>query len=255
MPKETIEGEKIGIYNWYGSIMNIESVKILKTSDNTDVTEEVGFNTETSQFIMPAYPVTVKVTFKTVYAAQLKSLSSKLDKYNAIKLTWSLDDSNSYAYGYSVYYRKAGTTSWTKIGWTAKNTYTKTGLTPGVKYNFKVVPMVRVYNANDKLVNIESTKYKIVSRYTLKKMNLPAVTKYNNSKVQVKWTKVEGATKYQIARSVYKTRNYKTVKTVGSGYIGYRLNTKANKMYYYKVRACNDNVCGPWSNYRSFRLK
>ena len=260
MPKQAYEGEKIEFYDgWYEGLYEIANVQILKTSDNTDVTSEVGYKKEdgTHTIIMPAYPITVKITLKVTYAAVPKTISAKLDKYNAIKVSWTRDDSNynNYFTGAYVYYKKSTDTKWIKIGWTAKLNYTKTNLEPGVKYNFKIVPLFRIYNQDDKLVNVESTKYKLINIYTLKKMNLPTITKYSNSKVQVKWKRVEGATKYQIARSVYKTRNYSIVKTVGSGYIGFKVDTKANKTYYYKVRACRGDVCAPWSNYKSFRLQ
>ena len=74
-----------------------------------------------------------------------------------------------------------------------------------------------------------------------------------------RWKIVEGASGYQIARSVYKTRNYSIVKTVNDKYIGYKIDTKKNKTYYYKVRAYKivngKKTYAPWSNYKSFRLK
>ena len=256
MPTEAFEGELIIFYQWL-YYYNINSITILNANTNEDVTSEVLVEHEYYDFVfrMPAYPIKVRADITITYDTQLKSLTSTLTKYNAVKLTWSIDSLYDYADGYNVYFKKSTDTKWTKIGWTAKKTYTKTGLAQGVKYNFKVVPILRMPVNKKDIIVIESTKYKLINRYTLKKMNTPTVTKYNSKQVRVRWTKVEGATKYQIARSVYKTKNYKTIKTVGSGYIGYKIDTKANKTYYYKVRACSGDVCAPWSDYKMFRLK
>ena len=256
MPSEGFEGELIIFYQWL-YYYNINSITVLNANTNEDVTSEVLVEHEYYDFVfrMPAYPIKVKADITITYDTQLKSLTSKLDKYNAIKLTWSIDSLYDYASGYNVYFKKSTDTKWTKIGWTSRTTYTKTGLTPGVKYNFKVVPIMRVKQNENNTIVIESTKYKLINRYTLKKMDTPTVTKYSSKKVRVRWKKVEGATKYQIARSVYKSKNFTTIKTVGSGYIGYKIDTKAKKTYYYKVRACNGSVCAPWSNYKMFRLQ
>lgn len=65
---------------------------------------------------------------------------------------------------------------------TTKNLYVKrTNLTDGVKYYFKVVPYVTDINGN-KRVNY----YKVSSIYTLKKVNVPTVTKYSSKYVKVR---------------------------------------------------------------------
>ncbi len=261
MPNEAFEGEPVLVDNWFAYAYAIDKVQILKTSDNSDITEEVGYDKKTHKFIMPAYPVTVKTTTKVIYAAVPKTIAAKLDKYNAVKVSWTRDNNsnNNYFDGCYIYYKKSTESTWKKITWTLKSYYTKTDLEPGVKYNFKIVPLLRFYGTDGKVKNIESTKYKLINIYTLKKMNLPTITKYDDFKVQVKWKTVDGASGYQIARSVYKTRNYSVVKTVNNKYIGYKLDTKANKTYYYKVRAYRlsngTKVYGPWSNYKSFRLQ
>jgi hypothetical protein len=58
--------------------------------------------------------------------------------------------------------------------------------------------------------------------------------------VTVAWSKVEGATGYEIYRSVKKNSKYELVKTVGANKLSITdktKNLKAGKTYYYKVRA------------------
>ena len=258
LPSEALEGEIISLYVWYYDAYEIDKVQILKTSDKSDVTNEVEYDSNKNEFTMPAYPVTVKVTLKKVFNVLPKTVSSKLGKYNSVILSWTKDENDyaNYFRGCEIYYKKSTDTTWTRIVRTMKKSYTIEKLTPGVKYNFKIVPYISMYDVDaNKNTYIQSLRSKTLSRYTLKKLNTPKVVKVSSSKIRVKWTKINGVTKYQIARSKSKTKGFKVYRTAKSTSSSYKMKATRGKRYYYKVRACNGNICAPWSNVKSYKLK
>ncbi len=251
---------------------NVENVRIIKTSTGEDVTKSVKYNSNYNTFVMPNYDITIKGDLVKVYKEPVTNLTAKINSSNIINLGWNNPDQKGLigATGNYLYVKKGNSTKWEFLADVKLKTsgginedltkaiYTTEALEKNTRYAFKIVPYIKIQigDFNNKIIT--SGTYK-TTNYIITKMNLPTVTKYNNSKVQVKWKKVEGASGYQIARSVYKTRNYSIVKTVNDKYIGYKIDTKKNKTYYYKVRAYKiingKKTYAPWSNYKSFRLK
>lgn len=180
-------------------------------------------------------------------------ISPKLYKeYNKVRVSW---DKVKGATGYYVYYKKSTSDTWTKKTVTGTS-YTTGTLTSGKKYQFKVQAFAK--DSNGKVVNKASTSsYKTI--YTLKKMSKPSVKKSSSKKVKVSWSKVSGATGYQISKSTSskKTNIVATVKSQSA--TSKVLTSKKKKTYYYKVRAyrtVNDKrVYAPWSSVRSYKLK
>ena len=80
---------------------------------------------------------------------------------------------------------------------------------------------------------IKSNSYKASSIYTLKKLNKPTLTKYSNTKVKVKWSKINGTSGYEVYRSTSKTKNFKLLKRVNKSYSSYTFKTTKYKTYYY----------------------
>jgi len=73
-----------------------------------------------------------------------------------------------------------------------------------------------------------------------KPKNIKASSTGTNS-IKVSWKKVKGASGYMIYRSTRQNGSYKRVDTVSSRKSSYtNKNLKANKKYYYKVRAFKD---------------
>ena len=254
--KDAIEGKKVYIDS-KSSNYNPSSVKIYNL-DNVDVTEEVGLQYNESWgdfcFIMPNYDVKLVVDYSGHFIGVSENLKSRLTTYKNVKLTWEDQGSNVY---YRVYAKRYGATSYNFLTQTTKTYYTVTNTAPGVRYVFKVVPYII-----DDITNEHIKAYwggSTVQAWTLKKMAAPTVVKYNNSQVRVKWSKVNGASGYQIARSLYKTKNFTILKTVNNGYSSYRFKTTKNKTYYYKVRTYKlvdgKKIYGPWSNVKAFKLK
>ena len=69
--------------------------------------------------------------------------------------------------------------------------------------------------------------------FTSKKPTIKATSTYKNGKVVLKWSKVSGATKYEIYRSTKKASGYKKFATSTST----TLSKATTGAYYYKVRA------------------
>ena len=64
--KEALEGEKVKITIKANNGHKLKNLKIYKTSDNEDVTSLVSYNSETNEFTMPEYDVTVSAEFEEI---------------------------------------------------------------------------------------------------------------------------------------------------------------------------------------------
>ncbi len=76
------------------------------------------------------------------------------------------------------------------------------------------------------------------------------VVNTTTSSVTLKWTKVSGATGYQVYYSTQKTKNYKIANTIkkGSTVKATVKKLKSNKKYYFKVRAVKNSQKGKFSD-------
>lgn len=183
-----------------------------------------------------------------------KTVTAKLCKYNGIALSWSKVTG---AKAYKVYYKKSTSSNYTLLKTTTATSLTKTGLTSGAKYYFKV------YGC-DKLDKTTVPYYgkgyyrSANSIYTLKKLNTPSVYKYSSNYVKVKWNNISGETGYQISRSTSKTGTnvVYTYKTTSGTYK--TIKATKGRTYYYKVRAYktvdDKKIYGPWSYVKSYKL-
>lgn len=184
------------------------------------------------------------------------TVKAKLSKYNGISLSWSRV---SGAEAYRVYYKKSSEGSWSLLSRTRRTTISKTGLSPGTKYDFKIHPCdVLDRTVEPKYCN--SSSYKTASVYTLKKLSTPKVSKKSTSSVTVSWTGIKGVAGYQISKSTSRSgtsivSTYKT--TSGKSKV---IKASKGKTYYYKVRAYaldskGNKVYAPWSAVKSYKLK
>ncbi len=253
-PSEAFYNEPIevtGGYNDNGTVnvYKIKSVSITDTNGN-DVAGVVNYDSNTRKFKMPNYPIIINVQFEKNFKVAPKTLTPQLYGYNDVKLSWPSVGTE----GYYVYYKKSTSKTYSYLEKTTNNSFKKANLTSGTKYYFKIVPYAEV-NGNI----IKSSSYKASSIYTLKKLNRPILTKYSSSKVKVKWSKINGASGYEVYRSTSKTKNFKLLKRVNNSYSSYTFKTSKYKTYYYKVRAYKlvdgKRIYAPYSNMRAFTLK
>lgn len=173
--------------------------------------------------------------------------------HDDIRISWS---KSTGAAGYNVYYKTASDENYQFLdSTTTRNTEKAKDLRDGVKYTFRVVPY---YMDGDE--KVEGYYGKVKSVYTLKKLNLPTVSRYNSSKVRVKWNNISGETGYQIARASTEDGTYSIISTYettsGKSKV---VSAKKNRTYFYKVRAYKTvdgkKIYGPWSDIVEYKLK
>lgn len=253
IPDQTCTGSalKPAVKVYYQGKLLKKDVDYTVTYNNT---KKVGTGTATIKGI-DQYSGTLKKTFavKIGKPTSVKSnlRAAKTTGYDDVKVTWKKVPGASF---YRVYYKKASSSSYQSYkkadggDTTSKIIY---GLTPGTKYNFKVI----AYAPDGSKGSYSS----VTSTTTLKKVSQNSVKKYSSSKVKVSWVNISGETGYEISRSSKKSGTYvvATVKSTSAKSKTLTVPTKG-KRYYYKVRAYKlvdgVRVRGPWSEVKSYTL-
>lgn len=161
-------------------------------------------------------------------------LKTAVASYQALKLNWSaVNDVNGYEVSRYVN-NTIGYKTIKTIDSESVLTFTNTGLLTGTAYYYKV----RAYKIID-----GKTFY---GGWSAIGKGIPYLGKTAIAKITAKkkaltltWTKVAGASGYQIYRSTKKTGSYKLVKTIGKqGIVSWKNSKlKKKKTYWYKVRA------------------
>lgn len=176
---------------------------------------------------------------------------------NFVTLTWNKQTA---ANGYEVFKYDASSKKYVlykNITNPNTNTCKVTGLASNSKYNFKV----RAYQIDDS----EKTYAPfgaVVSQYTsIAKSNLNSAKSTSKKKIKVSWSKVGGASGYQVMWSTYKnfSKNYKT-KSVTSKYLSKTVTAAQSKrVYYVRVRAyktvSGKKVYSQWSSTKKVKTK
>lgn len=176
---------------------------------------------------------------------------------NFITLTW---DKQTAANGYEVFKYDASSKKYVlykNITNPNTNTCKVTGLASNSKYNFKV----RAYQIDDS----EKTYAPfgtVVSQYTsIAKPKLNSAKSTSKKKIKASWSKVGGASGYQVMWSTYKnfSKNYKT-KSVTSKYLSKTVTAaQSKKTYYVRVRAYKTingkKVYSQWSSTKKVKTK
>lgn len=176
---------------------------------------------------------------------------------NFVTLTW---DKQTAANGYEVFKYDASSKKYVlykNITNPNTNTCKVTGLASNKKYDFKV----RAYQIDDS----EKTYAPfgaVVSQYTsIAKPKLNSAKSTSKKKIKSSWSKVGGASGYQVMWSTYKnfSKNYKT-KSVKAKYSSKTVTTaQSKKTYYVRVRAyktvSGKKVYSQWSNTKKVKTK
>ena len=187
-------------------------------------------------------PITITVKLATPSSLKISPIT-----YNKAELSWKKVVG---ATGYEVYQYNTKTKKYAKVA-TAKGTsYTKSGLTVGTNYKFKVRAVNgKTASSYTKAVSVKTSLTKVTN-----------LTAKNNKKGSVKltWKKVAGATGYKVYQYNTKTKKYSKIATVKStSYTKTKL--KAKTTYRYKVRAYKSvgksTVHGSYSSIKSVKVK
>lgn len=176
---------------------------------------------------------------------------------NFVTLTWNKQTA---ANGYEVFKYDASSKKYVlykNITNPNTNTCKVTGLASNKKYDFKV----RAYQIDDS----EKTYAPfgaVVSQYTsIAKPKLNSAKSTSKKKIKASWSKVGGASGYQVMWSTYKnfSKNYKT-KSVKAKYSSKTVTTaQSKKTYYVRVRAYKTingkKVYSQWSSTKKVKTK
>ena len=155
----------------------------------------------------------------------VKAVSS----YNSIYTSWSTVNGAS---AYEVYRATSSIGSYALVSSTNAKSYYNAGLKINSNYYYKVrayrlIGKVKVYSGFSSVIDAKT----ILGTPTLVKV---VSSSYNG--INVSWSGVTGASRYEIYRSTSKTGSYNLLSsTTAKSYNNTGLTT--NKIYYYKVRA------------------
>lgn len=189
-----------------------------------------------------------KKLYYTVVPKAPSSASAKLYGYDDIKVSWSKCTGAS---GYCIYYKTSKSSKYKKYKRTTK-TYLKFGnLSDNVKYNFKIVPY---YKRGDK--RYTSTKSKVVSATTLKKLAQPTMKRKSGGKVSLTWKSISGASGYQVYWASSQNGKYNRLCEYSNKYNGVTFSVGDGTAYWYKTRAYKKvgkkRIYGPWSTAKKY---
>lgn len=176
---------------------------------------------------------------------------------NFVTLTW---DKQTAANGYEVFKYDASSKKYVlykNITNPNTNTCKVTGLASNKKYDFKV----RAYQIDDS----EKTYAPfgaVVSQYTsITNPKLNSAKSTSKKKIKASWSKVGGASGYQVMWSTYKnfSKNYKTKSVKAKSLSKTVTVAQSKKTYYVRVRAyktiSGKKVYSPWSSTKKVKTK
>ncbi|WP_066389764.1 S8 family serine peptidase [Neobacillus mesonae] len=232
---------KVNYYNGKEVVKTDEVIKGLKTTAPEKLKKSgytfIGWYKDaklTSKFDFNQ-PITADTN---VYAKFVKNLAAPAKvkaasaDYNKLTVSWAKVTGAS---SYDVYRATSKTGKYTKAATVKGTSYSNSGLTTGTTYYYKVVA-----NGTVDGVKLASPYSSVVSgKPALKTPTGVKAAKASSTSVKVNWSKVNGASGYQVYRATSKAGKYSAVKTVTSGKTVSFTNTKLakGKTYYYKVRA------------------
>ncbi len=191
-----------------------------------------------------SFPVTKARTLKGEFAAIGKSSTTAASaSYNSVKVSWTKVTG---ATGYQVYRAASKTGTYTMVGETTGTSYTNKSLTTGKTYYYKV----RVKCAASTATTYGPFSNTVAARPVPAAPTGVKAASAGYTSAKISWSKVSGATKYQVYRATSKTGTYtKVAETTSTSYTNKSLTT--GKTYYYKVRAYSmvgtEKVTGSYS--------
>lgn len=212
----------------YSKIKTTSSSSYINTSLNTGATYyykvrayKMGTTTVYSSFspVVSAKPI-------PAIPSSIKAASSS---YSSIKTSWA---AVSGANGYQVYRATSSKGTYSLVGTTASTSFNNSGLSTNRIYYYKV----RAYRLAGS-TKIYSNFTTVVSAKPIP--SVPShfkVSRSSSTSLKLSWSKVSGASGYEIYRATSKSGTYSLLKrTTSLNYTNSRL--KTGRTYYYKLRA------------------
>ena len=168
------------------------------------------------------------------------SLNKIENTTNGVKVTYYSKGNTGY-----YIYRKSGNENWTRIATTKSSSYVDKTAKSGTTYTYTV----RSYFG-------KTTSGFVKNGITIKRLADPTVSSASNitAGVQVKWSKVTGATGYIVYRKTG-TGSWSRVADIKSGStVSYIDKTaKSGTTYTYTVRAYSGSTMGDWSSTKTIK--
>lgn len=192
------------------------------------------------------------IRYFNIKVAAPKSLKISSNSATSIKLSWS---AGGKATGYEVY-RLESNGKYKRIATTSKTTYTNTKLKNSKSYKYKV----RAYYKSS-TGKVYSSFTSVLTTNTTPETPKIALYSKKSKQIQIKWSKLNLGTGYEVYQSTSKNGKYTKIKTVTSykttSYT--KKSLKSKKTYYYKVRAYKTingkKVYGKYSSIKSKKVK
>ena len=159
------------------------------------------------------------------------ALSLSLNDYQSLILRWN---AISNIKGYELYRSESKNGNYQLVRISSKGAvkYTDKGLSLTKKYYYRMrtyrcLGSVTIYG---KYSSIQALQPKLATPLTS--------SKAGKKSIRLKWSKITGASGYQIVRSTKKNGSYSKVKTLGKSSTSWTTSSlKSRKYYYYKIRA------------------
>ena len=172
--------------------------------------------------------------------------------YNTVNLSW---EASTNATSYEIY-RKEGNGKYTLLTTTSSLTYRDANLNTGASYSYYVIPTMVFYGETARGIKSNEVNTKL----ELTNASLQSVKTVNYNTVKLVWSKVAGATGYEIYRSKSKNGAYEKIATVTSGTTTNKnVSVTTGTTYYYKIKAyrvvSGNKVYSGFSNIISAKTK
>lgn len=191
----------------------------------------------------------------TVSIGKVSGLKAASQSTSQIKLQWNKQNGVS---GYEIYRYDSSKKKYTKIKTITKAstaTYTDKKKSSGTSYKYKV----RAYKKNGSKKTYGSYSSVLT---TATKTSKPVIRVTAGAKrATVKWSKIKGASGYEVYMSTKKSSGYTKVKTLTkSSKVSYtKSGLKKGKTYYFKVRtykkAGDKKIYSSYSSVKSIKIK
>ena len=225
-------------YQVYRATSKSGKYSLVKTTTSTSFTDGKKTTGSTYYYKIRAYRTVsgkkIYGSFSDIVSVKLipntvKGVKASSASYSSLKISWS---KVSDASGYQVYRATSKNGKYTLVKTTTGTSYTDTKRTTGTTYYYKI----RAYKTVNGKKVYGSFSSVVYAKPALSKPGSITAKNAGSKKVKISWSKVSGASGYQVYYSTSKSGTYKLLKTTTSLYYTKSGLTKG-KTYYFKVRA------------------